>query len=460
VDVGTPAAPRVVYQDGDPASASGKSCSDAYSATFSGKSYALLACSSPRAGVALYDLTAAAAISGTFQEVAPDSNSQYPDIFKSDGNLVTTWLDGSVTRTKIITRIDGVESFVVSNATGGGGFDLWDFSNPAMPRRLGGGGGVDAIGPVALWKSGSRYFVAAVTPAQLQWFEVTRVLKEMASDAGPVLAWVPMPRAFEAQSRLVSSRPGDGSVLLSFASGREPPHEPASVGLAEEALYDVSDPKAPRDITPASSTVNGVLTGYWAYSYQFGWVRASGGRFNGPFFYRAGQGVLEIHQWSAPINLPPVISSTAPTTARVKREYDYQIVASDPEGKALTYEKVAGPSELTFLAAGEVNWVPTAADVGPVPVTVAVSDGKNTVNHSWTIVVSGPATDGGSDAGTSAADAGVSPVNPNRGCGCQTASGPLAFALALWLLRSVRTRVGVSRNSQTHNPRINPAGMA
>lgn len=445
IDLTNKAAPRVVYQDGDPSNAEGKSCVDAYTASFGGKPYALLACKTPRPGVALYDLTAAAAIAGTFQEVAPDAASLYPSLFLGDGKLVTTWLEGGLTRTKTITHLDGVENFVVTNSTGGGGFDLWDFSTATAPRRLGGGGGTDAFGPIAIWKAGTRYFVGGVTLTQLQLFEVTGVLKETATDAGAVVSWVPTVRPFDDGTRLVGSRAADGSVFLSFATGLEPPHDTTGVGLAgEELLYDVSDPTAPRDITPPGTMVSGFPTTYWGYGYQFGWVRAGGGRFAGSFFYRAALGMLDVHQWTPPLNRPPVITSMPLTTAVVKRAYDYQIVATDPEGKTLSFVKLTGPASMTFLAPGEVSWVPEAAEIGSNPVAVQVSDGKNNVLHSWTITVSGPAADGGVTDGGSNSDGGTNPAGPPKGCGCQAGAGPLGFVL---LAVSRLTRRRVSRPS-------------
>ncbi len=438
VDVSNKAGPVVAYQDGNPVDLRTRSCRDAYTASLGGKPYALVACDG---AVAIYDLAAAALISAPpYQEVAPSASSLYPNVFVAAGKLSSIWMDTGVAKQKSVTRLDGVEQLVVTNAAIGGGFDVWDVSTPANPVKLGGGAGADFIGGVTMWKSADRYFVASLSSTRLELYDVTKVVKGMSTDAGPVLAWVPAVRAYDAETRLTLSRAADGSPILSYATGREPAHDATSVGLSEEFLYDVSDPTAPRDITPAGGLVNGTQTTYFGYGYQFGWARAQGGRFSGPFFYRAGFGVLEVHQWTPPLNRPPIISSTPPTAAEVNRAYNYQVVAMDPESKPLTYVKTVGPPTMAFLAPGEVSWVPAATDVGDHPVTITVSDGKTPIPHSWILTVTRPLSDAGTGDGGTSPDGGSKPVLPPRGCGCQTGAGPLA-ALACVAMLARRRRL-------------------
>lgn len=436
VNVANKAMPAVVYQDGDPADANAKSCRDAHTATFAGKPYALFACAGTTPGVAVYDLTAAAAIPLQYQEVAPNAASLFPAVFVAHGALVASWMDSGVLKPKAVTRLDGVDQFVVTNASTGGGFDLWDLSAVASPKHLA-SGPIAFVGPLAMWKSADRTFVAALSSTQLEVFEVTKVVKGTSTDVGAPLSTYPAMRAYEPETRLLVSKAADGSVILSYASGRELAHDTTSVGATEEVLLDVTDPTDPRSIVPQGMLVSGVQTTYFGYGYQFGWVRPLGGRFVGLFFYRAAAGVLDVHQWTPPLNRSPVISSTPIATAVVNRAYDYQIVAMDPEGKALKYALTTGPAGMAFLSPGEVSWVPTAADLGPANVTVTVSDGRNNVPHSWTITVSAEGGDAGqgTDGGTKT-DGGTGPMNPSRGCGCGSAEGGFAlWALALILRR-------------------------
>ena len=442
INVTDKAAPVVLYQDGDPTGAPAKSCRGAYTAVIGAKPYAFVACDN---AVNIYDLAAAAMIAAPYQEVAPNAASAHPAVFVAGGKLSSTWVDAGATKTKKVTHLHGVDQFIVTNASEGGGFDVWDVSSVSSPIRLGGGMASDYVGNVAMWKSNTRTYVAALSSTQLQIFDVTPVVKGTATAAGAAVFSTPAVRAYEANTRLHLSTAADGSPMLSYATGREPPHDPASVGLLEEFLYDVSDASTPRDITPQVTLVNGVQTNYWGYGYQFGWARAQGGRFSGAFFYRAAFGVLEIHQWTPPLNRPPVITSTPVALATVNRAYSYQVTATDPENKALTFTKVSGPDGLDFLTLGEVSWVPSATDVGSHPVAVSVSDGKNIVPHSWTITVSLPGVDAGTKDGGTGSDGGTNPTKPGGGCGCSTTA---AAPFALLALLRLATRRRASRLSE------------
>jgi hypothetical protein len=125
----------------------------------------------------------------------------------------------------------------------------------------------------------------------------------------------------------------------------------------------------------------------------------------------------------------------------VNRAYEYQIVATDPEGKPVTFTKVSGPSALTFLGAGEVSWVPVLADVGTHAVSVSVSDGKAAVLHDWMITVAQPGDGGMADAGTVGMDGGTTmpPATP-KGCGCSSGGGVFALIALARLLRTASRR--------------------
>jgi hypothetical protein len=77
----------------------------------------------------------------------------------------------------------------------------------------------------------------------------------------------------------------------------------------------------------------------------------------------------------AALNLPPVISSVPTTTASTTLLYLYQVTAQDPEGGALTYQLVTGPTGMTIApATGLVLWTPTAAQIGNQNVQLKVVD--------------------------------------------------------------------------------------
>lgn len=73
----------------------------------------------------------------------------------------------------------------------------------------------------------------------------------------------------------------------------------------------------------------------------------------------------------------PLISSVPSVLAAVGSVWLYVVVASDPDGDALTTTLTTAPDGMTFSAATDIaRWVPNAADLGTHLVEVTVSDGK------------------------------------------------------------------------------------
>lgn len=94
-------------------------------------------------------------------------------------------------------------------------------------------------------------------------------------------------------------------------------------------------------------------------------------------------------------NLPPVITSSAPTTATEGQLYSYQAAGSDPNSDPLTWSLTTKPTGMTVnSSSGLVQWTPTGAQVGNNSVTLQVSDGQASASQSWTINVSPAATSG------------------------------------------------------------------
>lgn len=99
-------------------------------------------------------------------------------------------------------------------------------------------------------------------------------------------------------------------------------------------------------------------------------------------------------------NQPPVITSSAPTTATEGQLYSYQAAGSDPNGDTLTWSLTTKPTGMTVNSStGLVQWTPSSAQVGSHNVTLQVSDGTVSASQSWTISVSA-ATGGGGGTGT------------------------------------------------------------
>ncbi len=90
----------------------------------------------------------------------------------------------------------------------------------------------------------------------------------------------------------------------------------------------------------------------------------------------------------APPNHDPQITSSALTAGQVATAYQYQVVATDPDGDALTYALSVSPAGMSVSASGLVSWTPSST--GTFAVTVRVTDGHGgSTTQSFNILVSG-----------------------------------------------------------------------
>jgi len=78
-------------------------------------------------------------------------------------------------------------------------------------------------------------------------------------------------------------------------------------------------------------------------------------------------------------NQAPSISSTPPSPAVVGQAYQYQVVASDPDGDLLTYSLTSQPDGMQISASGLVTWTPSAGEVGSQHIVIAVNDGHGAI---------------------------------------------------------------------------------
>jgi len=85
-------------------------------------------------------------------------------------------------------------------------------------------------------------------------------------------------------------------------------------------------------------------------------------------------------------NQPPVITTTALPDATVGTAYTATVKATDADGDALTFT-LTGPTGMVISGAGIISgWTPTKAGIEAV--TVAVTDGTDSVSAGFTITVS------------------------------------------------------------------------
>ena len=79
------------------------------------------------------------------------------------------------------------------------------------------------------------------------------------------------------------------------------------------------------------------------------------------------------------VNDPPVITSTAPTTATEDVQYSYQLVVNDPDdtnnGANLTFQLSNAPAGMVVSSTGLITWTPLEGVLSSGAVTVTVRDG-------------------------------------------------------------------------------------
>lgn len=87
-------------------------------------------------------------------------------------------------------------------------------------------------------------------------------------------------------------------------------------------------------------------------------------------------------------NRVPRILSVPPTSAQAGIAYSYDMVASDPDGDALTYRLTIAPDGMSMDANGGITWLPTPLQVGSHPVEARVEDGRGGfAEQRWIVTV-------------------------------------------------------------------------
>src|SRR5207248_2665201 len=87
------------------------------------------------------------------------------------------------------------------------------------------------------------------------------------------------------------------------------------------------------------------------------------------------------------INVPPIITSAPPRASGLV--YRYPVVATEPDGSAVTFSLPTAPAGMSIdPASGLIQWTPTAAQLGTNPVTVTATDPQGAhASQNFVIVV-------------------------------------------------------------------------
>ncbi|MBA8882601.1 transglutaminase domain-containing protein, partial [Dokdonella fugitiva] len=84
-------------------------------------------------------------------------------------------------------------------------------------------------------------------------------------------------------------------------------------------------------------------------------------------------------------NNPPYFTSAPVTSGALGQPYQYFASAVDPDGDALSFQLVTGPSGMSISAGGLLSW--TSPVTGSYPVTLRVSDGHANVEQAFTLTI-------------------------------------------------------------------------
>jgi hypothetical protein len=89
------------------------------------------------------------------------------------------------------------------------------------------------------------------------------------------------------------------------------------------------------------------------------------------------------------VNSAPALLGIEPKASLPDVNWNFQLEAIDPDFpvQTLTYRLVNGPAGLTVTTNGQVQWKPTASQLGKYSVTVTVSDGVSTTQQGFPITV-------------------------------------------------------------------------
>lgn len=279
---------KLVYQDDNQQGVG------VFSTTINGRYYAFMAADT--AGVLIYDMSAALALPSTpCHESSGQSDIECPGVYQ-----------GKLPRDGRADSLQGFGNYLV--VIGGGVAEIWDVSNlTGAVRVMPGVKGRDA----ALWKVGSKYYLAAVTGIvndhKTTIYDVSCIATRSCG-AGPPVVGQPLDTFLGIGSGKVTVSEGPGGWYLYVGS------IDVKTGVPQrEYLFDMSNPAAPEDVTPHDDPA-----GYWGWYY---WDNPTGFRYVAPYrgkfwknhFYRAASSIFDAHVLIR--DLPPTANfSWNPTT--------------------------------------------------------------------------------------------------------------------------------------------------
>jgi PKD repeat protein len=401
----------------------------AYAANLGGTNYGFIGSTQQPGGLFVYNMDAARRQSGCSEDS-------------------TTHTCAGVYVGQIGTRapgfIAGVDHFVVASSGGAGGYDLWDVTNPGSPTLKLSGMQNLAVYGVAMWKTGGSYYLGALTgpnfaspPGTQYQLQILDVSCAASSCGGGAVV--------RSQTTLNETTATTQNYYVTFSFSGATPYlylgsdQVCGVPTTQrEWLFNVGNPAAPQDITPAAA--NG--GGYWGWYYRanstgFNYIMPRKGKFNGSYFYRAAQSLFDVHKQQGQ-SIPTAAFSWSPNPAYLGSAVQFtDLSAGQPtswswtfqngspstaltQNPSVTFNQV-GPQSVTLISANglgsstpvtqSVNVLNPAPQVGGVtvspssplqcqPVTLTANNvtGEPPLTYAWTITTNGNPAPGGISA--------------------------------------------------------------
>jgi PKD repeat protein len=310
------------------------SAESVYATTLRGTRYAFVASWAP-AGVYIYNLDRALSANGCLDHASDPS-----------GSTCNGALAGKISPPGTPYFTHGVGNYLAVSFGSSSGFQIYDVANPTSPMvKLTGlrGAQARAVQGVALWSQGTSYYLGARLSASLTAGPQTAIYDVSCITSAAGCASLGAPLAI-----VETPAGGDNYLTFSRANGVTPflyagtdAYCSGDDGKQREWLFDVTNPVAPRDVTPTVTVpVAGIYNGvprtvrvnYWSYYYRgsptgFNLVAPHAGKFYGSYFYRAARSIFDIHQWSPAT--PPVASfQYSPGTPAPGQLVQFQSTAS------------------------------------------------------------------------------------------------------------------------------------
>lgn len=388
-DTSNKTSPRELYQDAS------KFMYQVYAAHIGGRDYAFGGDFIGDPGVHAYDMTAAK----SFNACSENGTVNCPGVYLGR-------IGGRRDPVKYVSGLAvGNRHFLVASGgdSTGTGISIWDVTNPAQAtlvvQDFRGFSQYGATHGVAMWSQDGHHYLAARQKGDAKIFDVTSCLTTGCSGLQNLQIWSKSIKPYPESLYWLSttfSRSGN-TPFIYFGN-----HDTCRQGEAPfqtEYLFNVSNPASPQDVTPQNHAVDqGESVDYWSWYYSDttrGWAHFGPrvAKFNGPYLYRAGATIFDVHQWKGGAAGPPTANFTwSPDTVYAGDPVTFTSTSSgSPTGYSWTFQD-GNPSSATGSSSARSTFsTPGAKQVG---LTASNAQGQNATSKSVTVLDPAPALSG------------------------------------------------------------------